>query len=351
MFELIKTLCELVGPSGDEGEVQTWLADSWRGRTKSLELTPVGNLIAHVGGRGPRILIAAHADEICYVVRYISNDGYVWLGSGQRDVEQRPSQRSPYFLPLGHPALIKTATGTVEGVFATLTGHILTPYQRAKTQLEWTDFWVDIGAGSRSEARARGIRIGDRVIPNTPTRRQGEFVYGKAMDDRVVLAVMDRLLDVLDHDRLAYDVVFASTVQEELGLIGADSVARHMSYDYGIALDVGLVGDVPGVDARDIANRLGYGPVIVHKDAYAYNRAMIQRLTEVAEDAGIQYQDAVYVIYGSDAASFIRQGVPSALITVPTRYTHSPFEMVHLRDVERTVDLLKAFLETPATVA
>lgn len=346
MFELIKSLTELVGPAGDEGEVQTWLADRWRGRMKSLYMTPVGNLVAHVGGRGPRIMICAHADEICYVVKYISNDGYIWLGSGQRDVEQRPSMRSPYFLPLGQPGLIKTATGTVEGVFATLTGHILTPYQRAKTQLDWTDVWLDIGAGSRIEAKARGIRIGDRVIPNPPTRRHGEYIYGKAMDDRVCLAVMDLLLDALDHDRLAYEVIYVSTIQEELGLIGADSVARHVDYDYAIALDVGLVGDVPGVDARDSANRLGHGPVIVHKDAYSYNRGMIHRLSEAAEEAGIPYQDCVYVIYGSDAASFIRQGVPSALITVPTRYTHSPFEMVHLRDVEQSVDLLKAFLET-----
>src|SRR5437870_12251834 len=196
MFELIKTLCELPGPGGDEAPIQDYLQELWHARVESLTLTKVRNLIAHVGGRGPRMLIAAHADEIAFVVKHISEDGFLWITSGQREIEQRPSMRGSVFLPLGHPALVLSGSGQVVGIFATLTGHVLSAEQRTKTRLDWQDVFVDIGASSHTEAMARGVQVGDRVIWNPPTRRMGDFAYGKAMDDRVLLAIMDRLLDV-----------------------------------------------------------------------------------------------------------------------------------------------------------
>lgn len=347
MFDLIKTYCELPGPGGDERPVQDFLLQQWQGRVESIRRTKVGNVVAKVGGAGPRLLVAAHADELCYIVKHISDDGFVWITTGQPDTLGKPSMRSGMLLPLGHPALILTTTGPVEGVFATLTGHILTEPQRLKTQLDWYDVWVDIGATSKAEVLARGIQVGDRVIWNPPTRRMGDFAYGKAMDDRMLLAIMDRLLDVLDRGRLAYEVHFASTIQEESGLIGAQSVCADVQPDLGLALDVGLVGDAPGVDQRDFDCRLGAGPMLVHKDTINYDRALTLALARAAEQAGVKFQHAIFARYGSDSGAFIRSGVPAALITVPTRYTHSPFEMVHLDDVEQTVRWVKAFLETP----
>lgn len=346
MFERIKTFTELPGPGGDEWGVQRFLIKRWQPRAQSIDLTPVGNLITTVGGSGPRIMLAAHADEICFVVRHISEDGFVWLASGQRNPEQRPTLRSSVFLPWGHPALILTETGSVECLFATLTGHVLTPEQRAKTEWDWNDIFLDVGASSRLAAEDLGIQVGDRVIWNPPTRRMGHYVYGKAMDDRVCLAVMDRLLEVLDLDDLAYELVFVSTVQEEIGLIGAESAAQQAGCEKAIALDVGLVGDVPGVDPRDASARLGGGPSIIHKDLYNYSRPLTLALMQNAREAGIPVQPAVFNSYGSDAGAFTRHGIQAALVVVPTRYTHSPFEMVHLHDVEQTVSLLKHFLET-----
>jgi len=203
---------------------------------------------------------------------------------------------------------------------------------------------IAVGLVTEVGAGVQGVQVGDRVIWNPPTRRMGDLAYGKAMDDRVLLAIMDRLLDVLDRQRLAYDVTFASTVQEETGLIGAESVPGDVECDLALALDVGLVGDVPGVDQRDAAARLGDGPMIVHKDFISYHRPLIRALTNAAQAARIPVQHAVFSVFGSDAGAFIRRGVPAALVAVPTRYTHSPFEMVHLHDVEATVQLLKAFL-------
>ena len=347
MFNLLKTLCELPGPGGDEGPVHDFLEARWAPRARSIRRTRVNNLIAEMGGVGPRLLIAGHADEICFVVRHISEDGFLWITTGQRDIEQRPSMRAMVFLPLGHPARVLTSTGSAYGVFATLTGHAARPEQRAKTQLDWNDVWIDIGAASRAEALARGVRVGDRAIWNPPTERMGDLAYGKAMDNRVAFVVMDRLLDVIDRDRLRFDLVFASTVQEEIGLYGAESIIADAKPDLAIAIDIGLAGDVPGVDARDVAARLGGGPTIVHKDLYHYDRPLTLALLAAAERANIPVQPQVFSIFGSDAGAFIRNGVPSALVAVPTRYTHSPFEMLNLRDIDQTVALLKAFVERP----
>jgi endoglucanase len=346
LFDLIKTYTELPGPGGDEWLVQNFVRERWQPQVQRMTLTPVGNLIADVGGRGPRLLVAAHADEICFVVKYISEDGFVWIASGQRDPEQRPTLRSSVFLPWGHPALILTEQGAVDCLFATLTGHVLTAEQRALTQPTWNDIFLDVGTKNRAEVEARGIQVGDRVIWNPPTQRMGDYVYGKAMDDRVCLAVMDRLLTVLDRDRLAYSLVFASTVQEEIGLVGAESAAEQAGCEMAIALDVGLAGDVPGVDRRDVSARLGGGPTIVHKDLSHYSRPLTRALLKTARAANIPVQPAVFTLYGSDASAFTRHGLQAALVVVPTRYTHSPFEMVHLNDVELTVQLLKQFLET-----
>lgn len=342
-FEILRTLCELPGPGGDERRVQEFLRERWSARGFDVSIDGVGNLVAHVGGQGPKLALCAHADEVCLTVRHIDDDGYLWLSSGQRDVEARPSVRSPYFLALGHPALVITDGEPVSGVFATLTGHILTRAQRDKKEVDWNDFWVDVGAPDRRAAEERGIRIGDRVLWSPPTRRVGDLVYAKAMDDRAGLAVLDLFAQRVDPHALAYDVYLVSTVQEELGLIGAASVSRSLGCELAIAVDIGLSGDVPGVDRRDVATRVGAGPILVHKDLYAYDRGLIRELERAAAAASIPVQHAVYVIYGSDAGEFVRAGVRAALVAIATRYTHSPFEAVHLGDVEAAAALIERF--------
>ncbi len=345
MYDLLKSYCELPGPGGDEGLVQDFVSERWGPRVERLERTGIGNLIAHVGGQGRRLMLAAHADEISFVVKHISDSGFVWITTGERDADQRPSLRGPVFLPWGHPALVLTTSGPVEGFFATLTGHVMAGEGRSPIQPQWNDIFVDIGTSSKAETQAKGVQVGDRIIWNPPTRRMGSYAYGKAMDDRAGLAILDRLLDVIDRERLAYDLTLVSTVQEETGLIGAESAPAQAGCEMAIAVDIGLAGDVPGVDPRDVSPRLGGGPTIVHKDLYQYNRGLTLALMRAAQSSQIPVQPAVFSIYGSDAGAFMRQGVQAALVVVPTRYTHSPFEMLHLGDVELTVQLLKTFLE------
>lgn len=347
MFETLKFLCELPGPGGREERVHSTLVDRWQPHVQSITQSPVGNLVAHVGGYGSRLMIVGHGDEIGFAIKYISPEGFLFFTTGQRESSGRPDLRGMYFTPMGQPALVIGREALVPGIFATLTGHILSPDQQQKTRLDWNDLFIDVCLGSREAVEAAGLQIGDRAIWNPPTRQVGKIYYGKAMDNRVGLTVMDTLLSRLEVDRLQYDLYLGSTVMEESGLYGAQSINRTVNCEFAISLDVGLSGDVPGVDPRDVPTRLGGGPILIHKDLYGYSFELNNRLVDAARAASISLQHAVFGIYGSDSGALVREGVAASLLGIPTRYTHSPFEMVHADDLEATVQLLLHFLYTP----
>lgn len=347
IFDLIRTLTELPGPIGMEDDVQDWVADRWS-RIAEVRRTRVNNVIGKLGGRGPKLALMAHADEICFMVKSIHEDGFLHIWPYYADARGQPPK---WVMPLNQPALVVTPTGTIHGVFATASGHVVGGKERNKDGWEWNDWFVDLGVSSRSEAESLGVHAGCRVIWNPPTRRVGEHrISGKAMDDRAALAIATMAAErVSGREDLAYEVWLVSTVQEEAGLQGASSIADEIDIDLCLNLDVGLVGDIPGPDKRDFPNVMGGGPAIVYQDSQAhYSWRLSERLVDVAGENGIPVQRAIYQNYGSDAAALLKRGTEVALITYPTRYTHSPIEMVDERDIEATVNLLVAFLTTPA---
>lgn len=346
MFEILKTLTELPGAVGNEHVVQQYLCDRWESRCQETSIDGAGNLIAHVGGTGKKLLITAHADEVSFLIKSISEDGFLFLNSNQTPL------RPPHYLyMIGQPALAIGYNGEqVAGVFAAVSGHVMTAAQREQSQREWNDIFVDIGASSADEVRARGLDIGCPVVWYPRTRRFGKFFCGKAMDDRLGLAVMDCLLQQIERDSLRYDLYFASTVQEELGMVGASALPLRIPLDLVICLEIGLAGDIPTVDQCDIPVKLGNGPLLVVKDSYVhYNRTLTLALRHIAGVNGIPVQMAVLPSFASDGLQFIRAGMATALLAAPTRYTHSPFEMTHEDDLNAMVALLHAFLVTDSS--
>jgi endoglucanase len=280
------------------------------------------------------------------MIKSISDDGFLHIWPYYADTRGYPPR---WVMPLNQPALVVTSTGTVEGVFATASGHVVGNRDNPNFRYEWNDWFIDIGAGSRDEARALGIHPGSRVIWNPPTRRIGaNHIVGKAMDDRVALAIATLAGEALaKRDDLAYEVWLVSTVQEENGLIGASSIQDEMEFDRCVNLDVGLTGDIPGPDKRDFPSKLGSGPIVVYQDmSVHYSRRMADELVAAANAADIPVQQAIFQSYGSDGAQLFRRGVETSLLTYPTRYTHSPIETVDERDVEACVDLLISFATT-----
>ena len=337
MEELLRTLCELPGPTGQEEAVTDWVAREWEGRGE-VSRSAVGNLFLHIPGPGPRVLLAAHADELSMIVRSITPDGFLRVLPGERDVFS-----FPYFM--GQRFRILAEGGPVLGVLATTTGHALTPEQRDRTRLAWDDMFVDVGM-TAEEAAAHGIHVGTRMVWDPGVQRVGRLLFGKAMDDRLGVAVLVELSRRLAERRPRFDVTLALTVQEEIGMVGASSLARDgRSFDVGFIIDNGLAGDIPTVADSHMPVRLGGGPALVHRDSSVhYSRRLIGELRAVAEKHEIPVQDVVLYHYSSDGAHLVRQGMETLLVAPPIRYSHSPFEAVDPRDVESAVRLFEAYL-------
>ena len=341
MYELIKELTEMSGPIGQEHAVVDRMEALWQAGGARTERTGINNLLAHVGGQGPRLLLAAHADELSYLVRAIDPAGFLWLANGQ-GWTRTTSMRNAF--TIGQRVRVLADSGELPGIIATTTGHLASLALPEPGELDWDDFWVDTGL-SRDELLASGVRPGTRVIWEAATTRFGPHIVGKALDDRVLLAVLTELQSRLDVGRLQYELVLACTVQEEIGLVGAEALAHRHHFDYAIALEIGMAGDIPGVAEKAMPLTLGQGPVLVHKDARVhYDYLLGQKLIAAAAAADIPLQHAVFGSFGSDGAAFQRRDIPSALIAFPCRYTHTPFETGHMRDIEQMVDWLEAFV-------
>lgn len=334
---LLRTLCALPGPTGQEEAVTGWVRREWEALGEVTQ-TAVGNLMLHLPGPGPKVLLAAHADELSLIVRSITPDGFLRVLPGERDVFS-----FPYFV--GHRLRVMAENGPVPGVLAATTGHALTPDQRDRTRLSWDDLFVDVGM-TACEAAEAGIGVGTRMVWESSVERMGRLLVGKAMDDRLGVAVLVELSRRIARRERAFDVTLALTVQEEIGMVGASSLARDgRRFDVGFILDNGLAGDIPTVSEAHVPVRLGGGPALVHRDSSVhYSRRLIGALRGIAERDGIPVQDVVLYHYSSDGAHLVRQGMETLLVAPPIRYSHSPFEAVDPRDVEHAVRLFEAFL-------
>jgi endoglucanase len=341
MFALIKELTELSGPVGQETIVLDHVEQLWQAEGVETERTRVGNLLARLGGQGPKLLLAAHADELCYLVRAIEPGGFLWLANGQ-SWQRTTSLRNSF--TIGQRVRVLARNGPIPGVIATTTGHLATLALPEPKEMTWNDFWVDTGL-SRDELLERGVTPGTRVIWEASTEQFGPHVVGKALDDRVPLAILTELLRRAPRQELKWDVTLACTVQEEVGLIGAAALAAREAFEAAIVVEIGLAGDIPGVAERDMPLRLGAGPILVHKDSLVhYDHALTAALEQTAQAANIAFQHAVFGSFGSDGAAFMQADIPAALVAFPVRYTHTPFETGHLADIEALVAWLVAFV-------
>jgi endoglucanase len=335
MFELLKKYTELPGPLGNEEIVQRQFMEDLKRYTDEVEVTNVGNLVAHFPGEGEKVVIFGHADEVCFYVVDITENGF--LGVVPHSSRMGDNVPYPYAL-IGQKALVLGDVNHVRGVFATKSGHILYTEERS-APLKFSDLNVDIGFSSREEVIENGVHIGSPVIWNPTTEQFNSRVFGKAMDDRIAHAIILTLAEKIQNEELACDLYFASTVQEEIGLKGAQDLSRG-GFDISLAIDIGIAGDYPALKPGRSSIELGKGPVIVYKDAAIhYNVQVIKELEQTCTENNIPFQQGVFINYGSDSASMIAGGAKPNLIAPPTRYSHQPHETVDLNDLTNTVEL------------
>ncbi|GAB4458098.1 MAG: M42 family metallopeptidase [Anaerolineales bacterium] len=330
MKKLLKQLTETFGPSGYEDQIRKLVRAEVEPLADEVKVDALGNLIARKKPTRPsqdakKIMIAAHMDEIGLMVSHVDEKGFVRF--------------SPIggvfgkYIPGGRVRFLNGVQGVI-GYDRFDKVHETPPLEKV---------FIDVGAASQKDCP---VKVGDVAAFDRPFIEMGNRLVAKSMDDRVgVLAAIEtlRALKTTPHD-----VYFVFTTQEEVGVRGAGTSAYGIDPDLGIALDVTSAADTP--EAPKMTMALGKGPCIKIKDAGALSDPrVVQWMIRTAEKNKIPYQREVLLFGGTDARAIqsTRAGVPSGCLSIPTRYVHSPSEMVDYTDVQNTVKLLTALLRAP----
>ena len=340
---LLKRLTEAPGVAGYEREVGNVVYHELKGYVDSIERDNFGNVIslkkAYVKN-GPRIMLAGHMDEIGLIVKHIDEKGFLYF--------QTVGGISPQFL-FSQPVTVHCRKRSISGL--TCCKPPETP-EDAKKMPEVKEFFIDIGAKSKDEAEKMGVRIGDSATFERPFKilGDGSLLASKVFDDRVGVCVMIETMKNLAKEKLEANVYGVSVVQEEVGCRGAQVAAFKIAPNMAIAIDVTSAQDIPGVPEKDQVTKLGAGPAIKVMDVIPgtflgliVHQKIRELLVSTAEEEKIQYQMEVLPRGSTDAATIhlTREGVPSGVISIPTRYIHS-YEMLNVRDVVNAVKLLTA---------
>lgn len=330
----LKRLLDTPGPSGFEAAA----AKVWQDGVSSFaQVTSdsTGNSLAYVeGGGGPTIMLAGHIDEIGVIVTWIDDAGLVFVGTiGGWDVQVLIGQRIRF----------AGRQGDVIGVVGKKPIHLMKPDEREKAS-KITDLWVDIGATSRAEAAAV-IEIGDAgVIDGQLVEFPNDRIVSRSIDDRIGAFVVAEALRRYAASPGAARVVAVATAQEEIGLHGGGALvaATRINPAMAIAVDVTFASDHPGVEKKELGEHtIGGGPVLARGSVIS--PVVFRLLQDTARSLEIPCSVAAVGRDTSTDADFIhiaREGIPTALLSVPNRYMHSPNEMVSLLDVDRAATLI-----------
>ena len=334
--ELLRELTESIGVPGFEEPVRDVMRRHLS-RYGEVMADNLGSILAvhHGTARSPRILVAGHMDEIGFMVSSITEEGFIRFQTLGGWWEQ---------VMLAQRVVVMGKDGPVPGVIGSKPPHILSPDDRKKV-VEKKEMYIDVGASGRSEVEALGIRPGDPVVPEGrfTLLAGGRRAMAKAFDDRVGCALAVEVLRRCAESGHPNTLVAAGTVQEEVGLRGAATVAESAEPDVAFALEVAIAGDTPGVKPEEAQAKLGRGPAITLYDASMVpHRRLRDFVIETAEKAGIPVQFDVMPGGGTDAGRFHvwRRGVPSLVIGVPARYIHTGASIIDLQDFEAAAVLV-----------
>ena len=344
-FDLLKRICETPGVSSREDLIRAVVAEELRPLTDSLSADVMGNLIGVKNGEpgAPRVMIAAHMDEIGFLVKFIDEKGFLRLTPiGGWDPRTMMAQR----------VLVQGKTGeTLRGVLmpGTKPIHILTA-EEANKPLKVEDYFVDLGLPAEKVNEL--VELGNMVTMDRTCERVGGNITSKTLDDRLSVFIMIEALRKLKDTPIKSTILAVATTQEEVGLRGAVAAAYHLEPTIGLALDVTLANDFPGVPETESCTKLGAGTAIkVVDSSLICHPKLVRHFRDVAEAKGIPYQLELMQRGGTDAGGIQRSrgGVPSFTLSIPTRYIHSVNETASVTDIQATIDLLAAYLEEAHT--
>ena len=337
---LLKELTEVHGVPGYEAEVRA-LMRRYLEPLGALEQDKIGSVVCRQPGAAdtPRVMLAAHMDEIGFMVKHVTKEGFlkfVQLGGWFDQVL------------LGQRVVVKSAKGDVVGVMGAKPPHLLTAEERTKV-VEKKTMYIDIGASTAEEVAAAGVRVGDSVVPLADFRilANPKTYLSKAFDDRVGCAAMVQVMQELltsGHPNALYG---AATVMEEVGLRGATTSVELVNPDVAIVLESDIAGDVPNIKEEECAVKMGKGPSLLMYDARMIPNLRLRDLVmDTAQELGQPLQVSVMEGGATDGASIhlYGLGVPTVVLAVPARHIHSHSAIIHRDDFDGLVRLVVALV-------
>jgi endoglucanase len=335
-IDLLKEFSDAFGVSGYESEVVEILTSKMKSHSK-ISKDGIGSLIAKKEGtaKHPKIMFAAHMDEIGFIVKEITKDGFLkfipiggWYASNLPGLRVKVRTKKSMYVP---------------GVIGLKPIHDLSEEERKKAP-DMEKMYIDVGATSNFNIQEKfGIRPGDPIVPDTPFQQMenNDLLMAKAWDDRVGCALLVDLLNntvAIDHPNTVY---LTGTVQEEVGLRGAKTSANAITPDIGFALDVSICRDTPGNES-DVPEKLGSGVGLL-----IYDRTMVPHtklrdfVCELADQNNIPYHfTSIKGGYDTGAIHVSNFGVPCLALGIPTRYVHTGSSIISIEDYEHILNLI-----------
>ncbi len=323
--EYLKKLCSIKGASGEEQNVAKAILEEIKDYIDDYTIDRLGNLIAHKKGPGKKMMLAGHTDQIGMMVNFIDENGYLYFAS--------LGGLTPHVI---HSARVIFSNGVV--------GVIGSELLDDPAKLTLSKMYIDIGASDKEEAE-KYVQIGDVAVYCQPPYSDDYKIVSPALDDRVGCFIMTESLKRITTP--AFDLYFVFTVQEEVGLRGAKASAYTIEPDYSISFDVTRASET--AKSKTIPQKMGKGACIKIKDNLVIcHPSLVKHMKSCAEQAGIKHQFEVLQVGGTDAGAITlsKGGVPSGVISVPTRYTHSMNETARLSDISDCIDLTVKVLQT-----
>jgi putative aminopeptidase FrvX len=339
--ELLRRLIETPGVSGREEQQRGIAREELGALTDEVRTDALGSVIGTKKGRDDvRVMVAAHTDEIGFLVKHIDDKGFLRLQTlGGHDPANMVSQR----------VVVTTADGeALKGALQPQRKppHIATDDDKKPPKAD--EFFVDLGMPA-DDVKAK-VRVGDYAVMDRGLERVGSNFVGKAMDDRIgVFVMLEALRAMGDHEATIFA---AATSQEEVGLRGAEASGSALAPTVVIALDVTLAMDIPGGGNENEITALGKGAALKIMDSSLISHPkLVEHFRSIAEREGIPHQMEILPFGGTDAGGVQRLhgGIPAITLSVPCRYVHTPNEMVGETDVQAAIDLLARYLEEAHT--
>jgi endoglucanase len=324
-IELLKKICTIKGATSEEGEIAKFIKGEVKGLVDKCTIDALGNLIAHKKGEGKKMMLAGHMDQIGLMVTFIEKEGFIRFTN--------VGGFNPVVL---HSCRVVFSNG--------MTGIVACERLDDPKKMELANMYIDIGATSKEEAE-KHVTIGDICVYQHEPIVDGHKILTPYLDDRIGCFVMIEALKKLKNP--AFDLYFVFTVQEEVGLRGAKTAVYNVDPDYGLSFDVTLSADTP--KCRKLPQKFGGGACIKIKDSSVLcHPLIIKHMEKCAKKAKIKHQFEILEMGGTDSGAIHlhKGGVPSGVMSIPTRHIHSMNEMALLSDIQDCIDLTVKVLET-----